>query len=109
MNKIGALANMGLFNFLFNTDTGVESSTNIDTTHAVNCDGTPMIPDSFIDVEGKPFGVCGDDELHNSISDSTDLMSNSFDESFSGFDDSSSSFDDSFSSFDDSSSAFDDW
>jgi len=108
MNNFGALANMGLFNFLFNTDMGVSTSTDI-VTPAINCDGTPMISGSSIDVEGKPFGVCGDDELHNSISDSTDLMSNNFDESFSGFDDSSSSFDDSFSSFDDSSSAFDDW
>lgn len=102
---------MGLFNFLFNTDTGVESSTDIDSFAApmVNCDGTPMIPGSSIDIDGKPFGVCGDDELHTSMSDGTDLMGNNFDDSFSSFDDSSSSFDDSFSSFDDPGSSFDDF
>ena len=103
---------MGLFNFLFNTESGVESPTDIGSDAAapiVNFDGTPMMPGSFIDVEGKPFGVCGEDGLHTSMSDRTDLMINSCDDSFSSFDDTSSSFDDTFGSCDDSSSSFHDF
>ena len=97
---------MGLFNFLFHTDLGVESATVIDTAPAVNCDGTPMIADSGIDIEGKPFGVCDDHTFDTSI-DGT--LNHGFDDSLSSVDDTSSSFDDSFSSFDDSSSSFDDF
>jgi hypothetical protein len=82
---------MGLFNFLFNTETVAESTTDFDTTPAVNCDGTPMIPGSFIDAEGKPFGVCDDHTFDTSIDDT---LNHGFDDSFSSFDDSSSSFDD---------------
>jgi hypothetical protein len=94
-SEIGA-NKMGLFNFLFNHETGGDSSPAVDTTPAVNCDGTPMIPGSNIDIEGNPYGVCDDDSLHSSsMDDSMDKMSNDFDDSFSSFDDdTSSSFDD---------------
>ena len=95
---------MGLFNFLFNHETRGDSSQDIDTTPVVNCDGTPTMEGSIIDVEGKPLGVCTDDSMVSSsiddtiissMDDSMDLMSNDFDDSFSSFDDdTSSSFDD---------------
>ena len=87
---------MGLFNFLFNHEMGGDSSPAIDKTPAVNCNGTPMMPSSNIDIEGKPYGVCTDDSMvSSSMDDSMELMSNDFDDSFSSFeDDTSSSFDD---------------
>ena len=45
--------NMDLFNFLFNHETRRDSSLDIDTTPAVNCDGTQMIQRSNIDVKGQ--------------------------------------------------------
>jgi hypothetical protein len=102
MDNIGE--NMGLFNFLFNHETGGDSSPDIDTKPAANCDGTPMMPGSNIDIEGNPYGVCSDatmissmDDtmLSSAMDDSMDMMSNDFDDSFSSFDDdTSSSFDD---------------
>ncbi|WP_394175555.1 hypothetical protein [Thalassotalea litorea] len=100
---------MGLFNWLFGSDdttsTLHSSSSNTSTTAIVNCDGTPMIPDSMIDVEGKAYGQCSND-INTTSSIGIDTCTSSFDDSFS-----SSSIDDSFSSFDSSigSSFSDDW
>lgn len=56
---------MRLLNWLFGSDdttsTVHSSSSNTSSTPIVNCDGTPMIPDSMIDVEGKVYGQCSND------------------------------------------------
>ncbi len=91
---------MGLFSWFFGSD-NVQTST--DNTPSVNCDGTPMVQGTYIDVEGKVYGQCDTEDAC-----STDL----FDSDIIGIDDSisSCSFDDTFSScsFDDSFSSFDD-
>lgn len=68
-------------------------------TPAVNVDGKIMIPNSFVDVESKPYGVT--ESLANDTTSSciTDNFTSSSDDSFSNFD---SGFDSCFdSSFDD--------
>jgi len=71
-------------------------------TPAVNVDGNPMIPNSFIDVEAKPFGVTESptvDTTSSCIADDFINSSSTIDDSFSSFD---SGFDTDFgSSFDD--------
>ncbi|KGJ92079.1 hypothetical protein [Thalassotalea sp. ND16A] len=86
---------MGLFNWLFNS--GSSTSTQSSSGPSVNCDGTPMIENSMIDVTGKIYGDCGiTDTCSNDMFDT----SSSFD-CFSSTDDIFSSIDDSFTSFDD--------
>jgi hypothetical protein len=90
---------MGLFSLIF------ESSINEDDSAvkgpSTNCDGTPMISDTHIDIEGKMFGQCslGDISTDEMFSITTaDMFDSPFD---SGFDDSFSSMDDSFTSLHD--------
>jgi hypothetical protein len=82
---------MGLFSWLFESSTEIIESDDI--TPSVNCDGTPMISGTTIDVEGKFYGHC---EMDDSITSSCfDSSSDSFDSTM------DSSFDDSFSSMND--------
>ncbi|WP_299792373.1 hypothetical protein [uncultured Shewanella sp.] len=73
-------------------------------TPAVNVDGKIMIPNSFVDVESKPYGVTEsltNDAMSSCVADTFTNSSSSIDDSFSSFDSGSdsgfgSSFDDGF-------------
>ncbi|MGF6274418.1 hypothetical protein ABIB38_002798 [Massilia sp. UYP11] len=53
-------------------------------SHIVNIDGTPMIPDTNIDINGNPFGVA---DNHFSTDTTTDMFGDSGSlSSFSAFD-----------------------
>lgn len=80
---------MGLFSWLF--ESSAESLTSDDSAPSVNCDGTPMIPGSGIDVEGKVYGDMGDSMSSSSLDSSFDSLGSSMD---SGIDDSFSSMND---------------
>lgn len=71
------------------------------TTPAVNVDGTPMINGTYVDAQGKPFGVTNDDSTSHSIQDDLSLntIDSGYDDCFdSGFDSDSSFCDSSFDS-----------
>tara|TARA_R110001583_G_scaffold150811_2_gene302786 strand:- start:2973 stop:3227 length:255 start_codon:yes stop_codon:yes gene_type:complete len=82
---------MGLLDWFL--DSGTESNSSDDANPLVNTDGTPMMPDTMFDVEGKPFGQSDiDDSMSSGCFDSfTDSFDSTMD---SGFDDSFSSMDD---------------
>lgn len=90
---------MGLFSWIFESSENEVEST--EDTPSTNCDGTPMISDTHIDIEGKMFGQCSLEDISTdemfSIT-TTDMFDSPFD---SGFDDSFSSMDDSFTSLHD--------
>jgi hypothetical protein len=90
---------MGLFSWIF------ESSINEDDSAvnapSTNCDGTPMVSDTHIDIEGKMFGQCSLEDISTDdmfSSTTTDMFDSPFD---TGADDSFSSVDDSFTSLHD--------
>jgi len=90
---------MGLFSWIFESIINEVEST--EDKQYTNCDGTPMISGTHIDIEGKVFGQCSlEDIVTENFFDSTttDMFDSPFD---TGLDDSFSSVNDSFTSLHD--------